>query len=427
MNDAHTYLGSALTGYGPEPIWLSEHERFSHTIAIGASGTGKSSLLRAIAGADAARGDGLLYLDSHGDDFELLLDRIPPWRHDHVALVDLSDLEFPVAINALEVAHPDDRARIADTLVTALHDIWIDAWGPRLEMLLRHSALALLHVRGSTIAQIAPLLTNDAFRQRVIARVTNPLTRNFFTDRFEEWRSAFKSEAIEPVLTRLDSVLSFPAILHTLGQHRHTLSLEDAMQGRRIILVNLGRGTVGETGANLMGALLLARARTAAMSRARIAPEQRAAFHIVADEFATYGGNISAALAELRKFACSFTGATQLLSTLPERTREAILGTATTIAAFRCSPKDGDAVAGKFNDPHREFNPSFFNELGTGEAMVKIGSRDVRRLRTPPPEPGVGTKDVVRRQARRHYARPRAEVEPWIHETLRRQSGSATG
>lgn len=423
MNDAHTYLGTTQTGYGPDAIYLSQTERFEHGILIGASGTGKSSLLRAIAAADVARGDGLLYLDPHGDDLELLLDLIPPWRANDVCLVDLSDLAWPVAINALEVGHPDDRARIADTLVAGLRDIWQDAWGPRLELLLRHSALALLEVPRSTIAQIAPLLTNDAFRQKVIVRVSNPLTRNFFTDRFDEWRSSFKGEAIEPVLTRLDSVLSFPAILNSLGQHRRTLSLEDAMRGRRIVLVNLGRGTLGETGANLMGCLLLARARTAAMSRARVAPDERAPFHIIADEFATYGSNsIPAALAELRKFKCSVTGATQLLSTLPERTRAAILGTATTLVGFRCSPEDGEAIAAKFDDVHRTFNAGFFNELGRGEAMVKIGARDVRRVQTPAPQSGFGTKEIVRRQARRHYARPRAEVEPWVHAQLRRQS-----
>jgi hypothetical protein len=425
MNDAHTYLGNAQTGYGPEPIWLSEEERFAHTIAIGASGAGKSSLLRAIAAADIARGDGLLYLDPHGDDFELLLDAIPSRRHNDVCLLDLADLAWPVAMNVLEATHPDEHALVADTFVAALRDIWREAWGPRLELILRHSALALLDVPGSTIAQIGPLLTNDAFRAKVVPRITNPLTRGFFTARFEEWRSTFKDEAVEPVMTRLDSVLSFPAILHTLGQHRRTLRLEDAMQGRRIILCNLARGVLGETGAALMGALLLARVRTAAMSRARFAPEERAPFHVIADEFATYSGHtMPAALAELRKFKTSVTAATQVLSTLPDDTRAAILGTAGAIIGFRCSPEDAAAIAGKFDDALRSFNPGVFNELGTGAAFVKIGARDPRRIETPPPEPGVGTKEVVRRQARRHFARRREDVEPWIHETLRWQSAS---
>ena len=420
MNDAHTYLGNIDTGYGPEAVWLSEEDRFAHLVAIGASGTGKSTLLRSIAEQSIARNEGVLYLDPHGDDLELLLDRIPPWRRNHCALIDLSQLEWVVAVNVLESKHPDDHARVADTLVSALRDTWADAWGPRLEMLLRHSALALLHVPGSTVMHIAPLLTSDAFRHKVVARIANPVTRNFFTDRFEDWRATFKSEAIEPVLTRLDAALSFPAILNTLGQHRRTLSLEDAMQSNRVILVNLARGSLGETGANLMGSMLFARARTAAMSRDRIAPEERAPFHIIADEFAGFASSLPAALAELRKFKCSVSGGSQLLSTLPERTRESILGTAATIVAFRCSPSDGAAIASKYDDVHRPFNASAFNELGVGEAMVKIGERDPRRIKTPAPEPGFGTKEIVRRQARRHFAKSRDEVEPWIHKQLRK-------
>ena len=421
MNDAHTYLGTAETGYGPVPIRLTRDERFQHLGVLGASGQGKSHLLSAIAVQDLARGDGILYLDFHGDEIEFLLDRIPPHRWNQVCLVDLSQLEWVVAINVLEASHMDDHARVADALVVGLRDIWAESWGPRMETILRHAALALLEVPGATLAHFSRLLTDDAFRASVTARVSKPLTRSFFSDRFEEWRSAYRGEAIEPVLNKLD-VLTFPALLHTLGQHRRTLSLEDAMQGRRIILVNLAKG-LGETGASLMGALLLAKVRTAAMARARLKPEERVDFHVLLDEAQNAATNsLPAALGELRKFSCSLTFTTQILSGLSERTRAALLGAIGTVATFRTGPEDGAAIAPKFDDLHRTFNAGLLNELSRGEMMVRVGANDVRRVRTPPPAPGFGTAEIVRQQARRHYARPRAEVERRVHKTLNHPS-----
>lgn len=420
MNDLHTYLGSASTGYGPEGVWLSREERLAHVALLGVSGSGKSHLLRELALGDIVRGDGICYLDPHGDDVAWLLDRIPRSLANRVVLIDLASLEWSVPFNVLECRHEDDRARIADALVSALRDIWWENWGPRLELLLRHSALALLEVPGSTIVHVAPLLTDDVFRQSVIARVRNPITARFFTDRFAEWRSQFRSEAIEPVFTRLDAVLSFPAILYSLAQHRRTLSLEDAMRGRRIILVNLARGIVGDTGASFFGALFFARLRAAAMARARLHPDDRVPFFVFLDEMQTIStASIPAAMAEVRKYKCGISVASQTLAALPERTRSAILGTVSTLGAFRIGPEDAVLVAARFSDLHRDFNPGLFNDLATGEAAIKIAGGDARRICTPSATESTGNADLIRRQAARHYGRPRSEVEPWIMKTLR--------
>jgi hypothetical protein len=333
--------------------------------------------------------------------------------------MDLADLEWPVAFNALEVRHADDRARVADTLVSALRDIWCESWGPRMETILRHAALALLEIPHATLPLIGRLLTDDAFRLKVVAQVSNPLTRQFFTNRFEEWREAYRAEAIEPVLNKLDAIFSFPAVLHTLGQHQRMLSLEDAMQGRRVILVNLARGILGDTGASLMGALLIAGVRAAAMARARLAPEERADFHVLVDEIQTMATNsVPAALAELRKFRVSLTFTTQMLASLSERTRAALLGTCGTVVAFRMGPEDATTIAPKFDQLHRGFNASLLNELPRGETIVKIGEQDVRRVSCAAPPPGFGSADIVRGQARRHYARPRHEVERYLARLL---------
>lgn len=411
----HTYIGTAHNVCGPEALALSREARFEHFGAFGSSGVGKSNLLRHIAAQDIARGDGLLYLDPHGDEAEALLELIPPWRHNHVCYLSLGELDFPVAFNVLERTAPDDRARTADALVAALRDIWFDSMtaAPRMEVILRHAALALLDLPEPSIALIPRLLTDDVWRtEHVLPQITNPVTRAFFSQRFEQWRDAFRAEAIEPVLTRLDAVLSFPSLLNTMGQPRGTLHLEHAMLAGRIVIVNLCKGIAGDTAAALFGAVVLARARSAAMARLRQRPEERRDFHIIVDEIQSIASNtIPSLLAEARKARVSVSYATQMLAGLSDRTRAAMLATTGTVAAFRVGPEDADAIAGKFNRLLGDFNANLLNELDRGEAVVKIGGGDVRRINCEPPPPASGNGHVVRRQSRRHYGRRRDLVE----------------
>lgn len=391
----HTYLGSVHGTYGAVSVALSRDQRFEHLGILGSSGVGKSVLLRAIAAADIARGDGLLFIDPHGDDAEALLDYVPPWRHNHVCYLNLADLSAPVAFNFLEDTLPDDRARTADALVSALRDIWFESWGPRMETILRQSALALLEMPRASIAFIPRLLTDDEWRAAVTSRLSNSLTRNFFEHRFDEWRDAYRGEAIEPVLNKLDAVLSFPALLETVGQHRSTLHLEHAMAAGRIVIANLTTGIVGGSAARVFGALLIARARTAAMSRARIAPHERRDFHIIIDEAQTMATNsLPLALAELRKFSVSVCFATQMLSGLSDQTRAALLGTTGSLAAFRMG-EDAEVIAPKFNRLHQDFNANLLYELDRGEAIVKIGADDVHRVLVPPPGQGVKAGAII--------------------------------
>jgi energy-coupling factor transporter ATP-binding protein EcfA2 len=418
MIEHHTYLGDHESGYGAVPVTLTRAERFEHLGILGASGVGKSTLLRTIAAADIARGDGLLFIDAHGDDAEALLDLIPPWRHNHVAYIHPAS-EHVVPINILECDDPNDRARIADALVTAVRDIWFSSGdlsaAPRMENVFRHALLALLDVPNATLPMVSRLLTDDVFRLQVLPRVTNPITRAFFEDRFAEYREAFKAEVIEPLLTRLDTVLVFPEILYALGQFQRTLCLDDAMQSRRIIIANLSG--LAETATHLLGALMLARVRSATLARARVPVSERVDFHVMADEAARYATNsLPSLLAEARKFAVSISYSTQMLAQLTERTRVALLSTTGTVAAFRCGPEDASVLAEKFGQLHRQFNAASLNELDRGVAYIKCGGDDVRRVLCPPPLAGFRTAELIRQQSRRHFARSRAEVQPWIHK-----------
>ena len=224
---------------------------------------------------DIARGDGVLLLDPHGDLAERALTLVPRERSNEVCYFNFADRTHAVGFNVLEDVDPDARSLVVDGVVSAWRAIWPDMWGPRLEQILRHSAAALLEMPNASLVLMPRLLTDDDFRARVVARVSNPLTRSFFDRRFDAWRDTFRDEAIDPVLNKVDAFLFSDAIRNSIGQARSTLHLEHAMDRGRIVICNLAKGVIGETPAYLMGALILARVQAASSTINTVSPWPR--------------------------------------------------------------------------------------------------------------------------------------------------------
>ena len=219
------------------------------------------------------------------------------------------------------------------------------------------------------------LLTDADFRARVVSRVSNPLTRAFFEQRFNSWRDDYREQAIDPVLNKIDAFLFSPAILNVIGQAKSTLHFEQAMAKQRVVIANLARGIIGETPSNLMGALLLARVQAAGMARASLPPEARTPFHIVIDEVQLFGTEVIAQiLSEARKYGLSLTMATQFMAGLSEKTRAAVMGNVAALIVFRVGHEDAVVLAPEFDRPHQAFNPYALRQLPRGEAMVRISS-----------------------------------------------------
>jgi hypothetical protein len=411
--ESHTLIG----WHGRSAISLAADERRRHVAVFGATGVGKSTLLRQIAAQDIARGDGLLLIDPHGSLAEDVLRDVPAWRHNHVCYLNPADLEFPIGLNVLEDVHPDDRAAAVDAVVTAMRGIWRESWGARLEIILRHAATALIETPNASLALLPRLLTDDAFRMRVVPRLTSPLTRAFFDQRFDTWRDAFRSEAVDPVLNKVEAFLAFPAIRNILGQATSTLHFGHAMDKRRIVIANLGKGVLGESAAHLLGALLIARVQTAGMGRDAGSPNPD--FHVIIDEAQNFGtDSIASLLSEARKFGITLVLATQYLAGLTDTTRAATLGNVGTLITYRVGSDDAAALAPEFNGLHQEFNPQALRDLNRGEAILRSPSRDTTRIAVDPVPAGEGNPQAVKRQSRRHYGVRRAIAEARIHRAL---------
>ena len=414
--ETHTHIADVRAG--SQPVSLTLDQRLRHLAVLGATGVGKSTLLRHLAAQDMAGGDGLLLLDPHGDLAHDVLGDVPRWRRNHVCYLNVPDLDWPVALNVLDDPGPDHRAAAVDAVVGAMRAIWLESWGPRMETILRHAATALMAAPGASLVQLPRFLTDDAFRVRTLRHATDPLTRAFFERRFDAWRETYRDEVIDPVLNKIEAFLAFPAIRNVLGQSSSTLHLDQALARGRIVIVNLAKGLIGETAAHLMGALLIARVQAAAMARASLPQTERRPFHLLIDEAQNFGTDaIAALLSEGRKYGLSLTIATQYLVALPERTRASLLGNAGTLVVFRSSSEDAALLAAKFDRSHQAFNPTALLELERGEALVRTSGDDARLVRLPPPA-AMFESVAVMRQSRRHFARQRADVEARIMRAL---------
>ncbi len=410
-------------GKDAEELWLTREQRLSHTAVFGATGVGKSTFLLNLIEQDMARGDGLLLLDPHGQLAEAALSLVPRSRTNEVCYLDAGDLEHAVGLNILEDRHLDERAVIVDAVVSAMRSIWHESWGPRMEQILRHACTALVEIPNASLVLLPRLLTDDKYRTSIIGRISSPQTRAFFGDRFDEWRDEFRETAIDPVLNKVEAFFAFPHIQNILGQGSSTLHFEQAMERGRIVIANLAKGKIGESASRLLGALLIARVQTAAMSRRWRDGEELKPFHLLVDEAHSFNTQaLALLLSESRKFGVSIVVVSQYLASLSDTMRAALLGNASTTVAFRVGAEDASILAPAFNEmidnrsEQKKLNPAALLELRRGEALVRIAGDGARVVDLPPPPLGTGNAEAVKKQSIRHYTRPREVVERNINK-----------
>src|SRR5205809_2489365 len=267
---------------------IRQADRRAHMYLIGKTGTGKSTLLETMIAQDVRDGQGLALLDPHGDLAERVLGGVPAERRDDLIYFNVPDVSKPLGFNPLERVAPGKRPLAASGVLEVFKKIWIDTWGPRLEHILRNALLALLDQPEATLADVLRLLDDKAFRRSAMVHVVNTAVRDFWLREYESYPARFRVEAIAPIQNKVGPFLANPVLNGILTQMRSTFDLRQVMDERRILLVNLAKGKIGEDTAGLLGALLVSRIGLAALSRADMPEEERRDFHVYLDEFQNF-------------------------------------------------------------------------------------------------------------------------------------------
>lgn len=410
-----------INAWGSE-IALSDFARARHTYIIGKTGSGKSTLLLSLISQDLAAGRGLAVIDPHGDLARAVIDQIPTSRAHHLVYLDLADADQPVGFNPLRAVTPDARAFVADNMVSALRHVWPDSWGPRLEHILAHALRSLLELPDATLLMVPRLLTDEAWRGRVLSHVRDPLVLAFWRDEFDTWPRAYRSEAIAPILNKIGRFLATPAIRNIIAQPAPAFDLGHTMDEGRILVVNLAKGRVGEGPAHLMGALIVTAVMQQALARAAVAPDRRLPFTLYADEFQAFAtASFAVILSEARKYALELVLAHQHLSQIPEALCASVLANVATLVALHVGADDALPLARHFGFT----NPDSF-DIRAHTAWVRSltpdgpTQPDILDL-APPPVPRHTRADRLIANTRIRFGRPRHVVEERIEKFLRRR------
>ena len=414
-NNDITYFGKTNFRGQEHVFGIKRDDRRRHTYVIGKTGMGKTTLMENMIISDIIAGNGLAVVDPHGDLAEEILNFIPSSRVNDVVYFNPSDIDFPIAFNVMEHVDSKYRHLVASGLIGVFKKIWADSWGPRLEYLLRNTILALLEYPDSTLLGVPRLLIDDDYRRKVVSKVSDPVVKTFWTDEFTKYSKQFMVEAISPIQNKVGQFLSSSLVRNIVSQPNSSIDMRDIMDNRKIFIVNLAKGRIGEDYSALLGAMIITKIQLAAMGRVDTPEPERKDFYLYVDEFQNFATeSFAGILSEARKYRLNLIVAHQYIGQLEETVSDAIFGNVGTIIAFRVGATDAEYL-------EKEFEPIFMmNDLVNLakydmylKLMIDGVSGDAFSATSLPPIE-VTTKsdpEKIIRVSRERYTKKREEVE----------------
>ena len=407
-------------------IYLDDSNRRRHMYVIGQTGMGKSVFLENIAFQDMCDGRGFAFIDPHGDAIDALLQRVPEERMDDVIYFDPSDVEHPVGMNMFEFTDPDQKDFIVQEGITMLQSLFDPQnqgfFGPRGQHMFRNAALLLMSdPEGSTFIDIPQCFTDPEFVKSKLKYVTDKAVYDYWT---KEFPASQKSNDAGEVITWFSSkwgpFLANTIMRNTLGQVKSGFNIREIMDNKKIFLVNLSKGKLGDINSNLLGMIFVMKFQQAAMSRQDTPEKDRKDFCLYVDEFQNFATeSFESILSEARKYRLNLIVANQFMTQLTDKIREALLGNVGSIICGRIGVTDADLMA-------KAFSPTFTAEDLTKtpnySAIAKVMMFDVPSapftIKLPPPmgEPNEKLMETLKQYSAAKYGKTRAEVEKEIEE-----------
>ncbi len=316
-------------------------DRRRHIYVVGKSGVGKSKLLELFVRQDIAYGHGICFIDPHGDVIEDILPFIPEDRIEDVVLIDPSDSKYPISFNPLANIDANFKHQLTQGLIEVLEKQFGANWTPRLEHVFRFTCLALLDYPHGTMRGMISMLTDRNYRQLVVEYIQDDMVKRFWAIEFADWSEKYDTEAIIPLVNKLAQFLSDPMLRGIFGQEENKIDLAQLMNEKKIILINLSKGKLGEENASFFGSMFITKIKQAGMERASLPEKDRHDYYLYVDEFHNLmTETFENILSEARKYGICLTVAHQYMGQLIPAVQQAVLGNTGTIIVFRVGGED---------------------------------------------------------------------------------------
>ncbi|PIV44924.1 MAG: hypothetical protein COS25_02610 [Candidatus Nealsonbacteria bacterium CG02_land_8_20_14_3_00_37_10] len=418
VNNEINFFGETTFRNQRKKFGIKTDDRRRHVYAIGKTGVGKTVMLKNMAIQDIQQGKGIGFIDPHGEAAEELLDFIPSDRINDVVYFNPADLDFPIAFNIVEKVNVEHRHLVASGLMGVFKKIWPDVWSARMEYILNNSILALLEYPGSTLLGVNRMLADPAYRKKIVDKVTDPVIKSFWVQEFARYTQRYEVEATAAIQNKVGQFISNPLIRNIIGQVKSSVDMRKIMDEKKILIVNISKGRIGEDNSRLLGALLITKLQLAVMSRVDIPEEKRQDFFLYVDEFQNFATqSFTNILSEARKYRLSLILGHQYITQMEEEVRDAVFGNVGTIVVFRVGAEDAEYL-------EKEFAPEFVAEdlvnLPKYNIDLKLmidgvaGSAFSAETLSPLPKLEESNREKIIKASRERYSIPRKIVEEKI-------------
>lgn len=355
--DTGLFIGRSTFRGLSRPVHMLQEDRARHMYIIGKTGTGKSQFLKQMILQDIENGEGLCVVDPHGDLVEDILLRVPPSRAEDVIVFDPSDTQRPMGINIMEAYTEEERHYIVSSIIGLFYKLYdpnkTGIVGPRLEHGIRNAMLTVMCEPGSTFIEVQRALTDTNFVQEILPKVTDPIIRRYWTDQIAQTNEFHKSEVLDYIVSKFGRFVTNKLMRNIIGQSKSAFDFRKIMDEKKILLVNLSKGKIGEENSQFLGLILVPKLLTAAMSRQDIPFDQRKDFYLYVDEFQNFATpDFAVILSEARKYKLNLIVANQFTGQMEDDVKQAVFGNVGTIVSFRVGVQDANFL-------QHEFQPTF--------------------------------------------------------------------
>ncbi len=403
-------------------------DRRRHVYVIGMTGVGKSTIMLNMMVQDIRNGHGCCYIDPHGQDLQTILENIPPERADDVILFEPADVERPVGLNMLEASTEEEKDFVAQEMIAIFYRLVTDPSmiGPMFEHYMRNAMLTLMaHPDDpNTIVEIPRILTDKEFQQHMLQKVTDPIIRAFWEKELPQTSGQTKGEMLPYLVSKIGRFIENNMIRNIIGQARSGFNFREIMDKKKILLVNLSKGQIGEMNSNLLGLIIVTKLQMAALARADMHEKDRHDFFLYIDEFQNFiTDSIATILSEARKYRLNLILGHQFVAQLmpkagDTKVRDAVFGNVGSIIAFRVGVDDSEIIAKQMAPVFNEFDVM---NIAQRTAYIRLmidnaAARPFNMATLPPPIGDPKIAAAIRQLSRLKYGRDRSLVEAEILE-----------
>lgn len=410
-------------------IRMSREDRMRHMYVIGQTGTGKTTILKNMIAQDIKNGDGCCFIDPHGSDIQDILSYVPKERIDDVIYFDPAYTARPMGLNMLEYdpKYPEQKTFVVNELMGIFNKLFTkESMGPMFEQYFKNSAFLAMDDPNNhaTLLDITRILGNKEYRDSLCVKCKNPIIKEFWANAEKTTGDQSIANFVPYISSKFDNFISNDIMRPVVLQEKSSFNFREIMDNKKILLINLSKGRLGDINANLIGLLLVGKIQMAALSRVDMYGKQMNDFYLYIDEFQNVTtDSIASILSEARKYRLSLTVAHQYISQLEDKIRDAVFGNVGSMAIYRISSEDANYVEPKFKptfmatDIMKLDNFNSYVKMLVGGMPVKPFSMTSHWSLTP--KGNMEIVDKIKELSYLKYGRLREEIEEEIMEKYR--------